>query len=347
MATNKTRGVGIIPLECSFDRTKVKRKTHKVNLGDNKINVDLMTFGDGGVEELIALNDEFDRHKDQLGYDTGALLHTGYELLLRDSALEDWNTVCAEVGTPNELEDEEEFYERRDEFLSRRITMDAALKRQQIYMRSLTKPHSMSVSTFFSRLKTMNRLLMQLPEAEETDKFSDEELLFIAYEAMPITWRTHHRRAGMELEGADLPGLQAYMQSQEDLSNEKQTLNEEKMKRESKRQKRDNRSSRGDHRRSDESTIATRQTYFTRGGGRGGGSLFGGSNYSGRSFGGRGRGGRGRGGRGRGRGGRGGPSPNDPCPLHNGRHTWGECFDNKYGSQYRPPSDRSQAPRAV
>ena len=298
MSRNRTRGVGIIPLECSFDRTKIKRKIHKVSLGENKINVELITYGDGGVEELIALNDEFDRHKDQLGYDTGALLHTGYELLLKDSALEDWNTVCGEVGTPDELDDEDEFYERRDEFLSRRITQDAALERQKIYMRDMTKPHSMSVFTFFSRLKTMNRLLTQLPEAGEEDKFSDNELLFIAYEAMPHTWKANHRSAGMEIENSDLPGLQAYMQSQEDLSNEKQMRNEEKQKSDNKRQKRDNQSFRSNYRRGDDSTIATRQTYFTRGGGRGDGSVFGGSHYSGRSFGGRGRGRRGRGGRG-------------------------------------------------
>ena len=30
-------------------------------------------------------------------------------------------------------------------------------------------------------------------------------------------------------------------------------------------------------------------------------------------------------------------SPEDPCPIHGGSHKWKECFDNKFGNNYRPP----------
>lgn len=35
------------------------------------------------------------------------------------------------------------------------------------------------------------------------------------------------------------------------------------------------------------------------------------------------------------------PSPTSPCPLHGPTHTWGECFDNRRGENYKPAANKS------
>ncbi|MGH7954665.1 MAG: hypothetical protein ACREOZ_01765, partial [Gloeomargaritales cyanobacterium] len=40
------------------------------------------------------------------------------------------------------------------------------------------------------------------------------------------------------------------------------------------------------------------------------------------------------------------PDNNNDCPIHGSTHKWGQCFDNRYGENYKPAASTSSSSTA-
>lgn len=68
-----------------------------------------------------------------------------------------------------------------------------------MHLRRIKKNDKTSVPQFLDRLKHINMLLAQFPDAAPQDTFNDEEIKQIFYHSMPVQWRTNFINSGQVL----------------------------------------------------------------------------------------------------------------------------------------------------
>ncbi len=150
----------------------------------------------------------------------------------------------------------------------------------------------------------MNLLIAQFPNATQSDCFSDQELKRIFYLAMPIRWRTNFVNSGQTIHSSTIESLRTYMLHQE------QQTDLHRLKKSKDKSKKQGTSSQQDG-----STNPKRNQKGKRK-----------VNSS------------------QGRNTRKRVDNEAECPLHGGTHTWGQCYQNQYGENFRPRRDGATTP---
>ena len=77
------------------------------------------------------------------------------------------------------------------------------------------KKDKLTVPQFLDRLKHINMLILQFPDANPDDQFSPQEIKKRFYHAMPVRWRTNFINSDQSLQSTTTDLLQTYMVQQE------------------------------------------------------------------------------------------------------------------------------------
>jgi len=107
------------------------------------------------------------------------------------------------------------FAQRVTSFKRLYIPEPSAIDNQRNYLMRVMKNEKLSVPQFLDRLKHINMLISQFPDATEEDIFNNEEVKKIFYHAMPPRWRTNFINSGQNVITTSLDSLRTYMVQQE------------------------------------------------------------------------------------------------------------------------------------
>ena len=92
---------------------------------------------------------------------------------------------------------------------------NAAIENQKAHLHRIRKNDKLTVPLFLDRLKQVNLLLAQFPNASEAGRFSPNEIKRIFYYEMPLRWRTNFINSGQSLHKSILEVVKTYMIHQE------------------------------------------------------------------------------------------------------------------------------------
>ena len=93
------------------------------------------------------------------------------------------------------------------------IPEPAAVDNQRNYLQRTRKNDKLSVPQFLDRMKHINMLILQFPDAKESDSFSNNEKKKLFYHAMLSRWRTNFLNSGQNVLETSLDTLHTYMVS--------------------------------------------------------------------------------------------------------------------------------------
>ena len=195
--------------------TKEKTPTMEIKyeISGSSFKTQLPIFQDGDAEDFLHFLFEFNQAKVKLGYTSGSKLESGIEQLLKGTARHEWNTIKTTVDPTSTSA---AAFERRVDALKAIYIPDpAAITNQKNYMRRVRKNDKTTVPQFLDRLKHINMLLVQFPNAAPTDAFNAEEVKQLFYHAMPARWRTNFMNSGQNVNTTPLETLRTYMVQQE------------------------------------------------------------------------------------------------------------------------------------
>ena len=133
-----------------------------------------LPFDKGTAEAMLTFMHEFNEAASKIGYITAQELHSGLEQLLSGTALDEWATIKSNV-TPGTIT-LNSWNERINEFKKSFIPDPSAVENQKLYLRKIKKTDKFTVPKFLERIKLINMLLAQFPDASDQDKLSDDEI---------------------------------------------------------------------------------------------------------------------------------------------------------------------------
>ena len=203
----------IIPFLPSSEKKKPSFLEIKYSISGTQFKKQLPIFKGGSAEELLYFQYEFMEAKAKLGYATYQKLESGLEQLLQVTALSAWETVKATVE-PN-TNTVQSFSAKIAAFRRLCIPGNAAIENQKAHLHRNKKNDKLTVPLFLDRLKQVNLLLAQFPNASEADSFSADKIKRIFYYAMPLRWRTNFINSGKSLHKSSLEVIKTYMIHQE------------------------------------------------------------------------------------------------------------------------------------
>jgi hypothetical protein len=141
-------------------------------------------------EDLLLTIHHFKRAVPALRWTSGPKKFRNFSLCLSDSLLDRWDTLSESAVTQTN----NTFNDILDTFVRRKIPQPDALDAQKEHMMTIRKRRDISVEHFAERLEALNLLIPELPDAEDVDKFTDDELKRILFNAMPQSFRTEFRK---------------------------------------------------------------------------------------------------------------------------------------------------------
>ena len=291
--------LGIIPLTPDYKKKDVKHITIKYEIDELSFKAQVPLFENGTAEEFLTFLIEFKDASSKIGYNTGPKRHSGFEQLLNGTSLDEWNTLKRTIQ-PGSVSIAA-FQARIEQLKMNHIPDPSCIEVQKTYMRAIRKPRELTIAQFVDRVKYMNILLSEMPGASASSPFSEGEIKDILYQSVIKRWRSNFINSGRNIHEATLDELKVYLTQQEqqtDLYNaEKKHKNQGNRKKDSEGKFRSNSNfSKGNGKRKHHSNGSNDKS----------------SNKKGRL------------------------NNDDPCPLHNGKHKWGQCYQNQYGSNFKP-----------
>lgn len=281
--------------------TQPKTLEVKYEITGSTFKTQLPIFKSGTAEEFLHFLHDFNQARQRLGYSSYQKLESGIEQLLQGTARNEWNTIKATLDpNSNNLDT---FTRRLDAFRRIYIPEPAAIETQKNYLQRVKKNDKLTVPQFLDRLKHINMLLLQFPNATQQDQFTAEEIKNRFYYAMPLRWRKNYINSGSNLSSSTIESLRTYMVQQEI-----QTDAHRKQNRESNKKTTSQRSSTGNF------NSNSRQNRNKRSSGRSNQRQGQGQKDSKRKR----------------------LSNDDDCPIHGSSHKWGQCHQNQYGENFKP-----------
>ena len=267
----------------------------KFTLSGSSFKTQLPIFREGNAEQLLDFLYEFNQAKQKLGYTNHQKLESGLEQLLQGNARNEWNTIKT-TTLPN-IQTVAAFAERLTAFKKLYIPEPSAIDNQRNYHQRIRKKDKLSVPQFLDRLKHINMLMSQFPEAQEDDTFTGKEIKKIFYHSMPARWRTNFINSGQNIKSTSLDTLRTYMVQQE-----MQTDAHQKKVRE------ENKKSQGKTSNSNDKSRSFK---------RGSNSKPNNNNNNNKSK-------------------KPKLTNEDDCPIYGWSHEWGQCHQNQYGDNFKP-----------
>lgn len=197
----------IVPLVCSFDYDDLTtvRVDHKWTLGaaGNTTNHDakmyLPTANDPSEKELLlyVIDQYLDAcHNDRLHISTGPERYSKFRAVLQGDFRITWQTLSDAQANKTLAT----FAADLEEFIAIYFAPSSA-DDQMEYLRSATKPYSMTCEALGARLRVISRLCKRLPGADATPLIAEGTPMKRAYFAlMPQAWRIKFVEAGQVLD---------------------------------------------------------------------------------------------------------------------------------------------------
>ncbi len=144
----------------------------------------------------------------------GATLLSKFELHLHGSYQDDWRSILA-ASNPNDDRDAAYFDEQDKNFLDD-IFAEDEWSLMADYIRTCTKPTSMTTNQFYGRFRHLIGTTQRLPHAP-TALFPNEEQKRIFLRMFPNQWVTNYDNSGKNTSDETLQSIRVYMNRQESL----------------------------------------------------------------------------------------------------------------------------------
>ena len=282
-----------------------------------------VTDGRSGTADMIPHADAFYDAITMLELTNMQTMYYLFAQTLRGQALMFWNLVVATIGA-NFVFTLAAFKTHLQAWVGHVATTRTKTALMN-FLRSpgFRRPRMMEVNAYFARVRTFNRYIEWIPDPNLPNNIPEAELKILAFNGCPEAWRNNFRNANQDPVTATWNQIQSYMVEQQAISNERQDLNAQRQLQQrqpnhnnhnnpnqNRRRPADNRAG---HRRS----VRQRRTNQHQNNNRN-------LNNNDRLR----------------------VRPTDPCPIHNHAHTWGECFLNNEGTNYRPANrNNNNGPR--
>lgn len=198
-----------MPIICPFDynslsTTKVEHKWTSMVNGDNVNHFSKMhlpTAHDPQNKELLlyVIDQFYDAADgDRLHLTTGPIRYSKFRQVLTGDLRITWQQISDSREAQKTIAT---FDEDIDLFIAQYFSPTSA-DDQREYLRSSTKPFSMSCETLAGRLRVISNLCKRLPGAEGKVLYADENQLKRAYFLMmPASWRIKFAESGQVLDG--------------------------------------------------------------------------------------------------------------------------------------------------
>ena len=154
----------------------------KYTLSGSTFKLQLPIFKEGSPEDFLHFLHEFTQARAKLGYTNAQKLESGLEQLLQGNARQEWNTV--KTTTLPEAQTIAAFNERINSFKKIYIPDPSAINNQRNYLNRIRKNDKLTVPQFMDRLKHINMLIAQFPDATDKDSFSPLEIKRIFYHSI-------------------------------------------------------------------------------------------------------------------------------------------------------------------
>ncbi|MGH7954505.1 MAG: hypothetical protein ACREOZ_00940 [Gloeomargaritales cyanobacterium] len=284
-----------IPIISDFDpddTEKISFKKTNANGLEKKVKLPTFNKGAGATEELLYFSHRFREATTLLEWEIPEDLYHQFSCLLGSVAKENWEALLAE-DADNARDTIEQFWNDITTFKQGYLSQDA-LENHRRYLLTVKKPKSLTVAQFSHRLKFMNTLTMEFPNAERRHQFTNDEFKNFFHEAMPNAWKIRFANSNSRVRNLAYPELTHYFQIQEE-----QSPDETKKSQHQKDDNNYNRSNRGRRNKHKKSQNKPDDEKAKKKKGQESENRI---------------------------------TNNSPCPIHpNGRHKWGECNSNKYG----------------
>jgi hypothetical protein len=252
-------------------------------------------------EGVLVTIQEFNDATLALVYETGPELFYNFRLCLLGTARDDWEIV---------VEDADETVEAFEECIAtfKRTFMTSETKQTMVdYIQSIKKPHSiMDVLGLVRRIRTLNRYVEALPDAVDNagaavPALTEAQIKNVVFLAMPDKWQTQFHLANLHVTSSTLHNLIEYFELLSEVAD--RGTNPPK-------NDNGNRQPQGPQGRGPNNGGCWAGNKRRPGGGRNN------NNHANKRT----------------------KLTNDmvcPLPGHGG-HTWGQCFENQHGSNFRP-----------
>ena len=287
----------------TFEPTKMTRIKLIQYYAEGQRKVEVPVFQSQSAEEVLYALNEFRAAAQELEYEDEELFNN-FRKICGGLIKQQWDVVCT-AQIPRTTAG----FARAIRALLKEMLGRGAYERFISYIESTVKPKTLDPLALALRFRTLMHYARDLPteDGEAAIVPTDSRMKQLYLRLCPHDWRVKFQEANLQVSTMTLSDIANYMSNLRSFESP---------------------SSRGRR------NFRPYTSPTSRSGNNGGGS-------SGRRFGGRVGGGRGFGGRGRHSSGRSGgrnfqrqrmgPSPEDPCPLHNGLHLWKDCRQNRYG----------------
>jgi hypothetical protein len=183
--------------------------------------------GEFGIEALLYVEERFRKIAARtLSWTTGEELFNGFEEVLVDTALTNWEDLIAPIDdadkTPQRFEQTlQEMYRKYVGAEARDIHFE--------YFRTLQKPMKASTLDHSSRMLTLARYGNKLPGTEPT--LTDEQVKKCIFHSFPLLWQQQYIRSGQRVANTSLSDIIEFMSNEKlfaDTQNSARVLDKKK-----------------------------------------------------------------------------------------------------------------------
>ncbi len=164
---------------------------------------------DASPYEILQFLSTFQRVRKAMGCTTGSKLYQKFPIHLHDYHLDVWELVSGDrTHTVAHFNAQLQGFKLE-------LLRGYRYEEQMNYLRSLKKPGKMEPSQFLLKLRSANRMAIQLPDALEFDQgFSDLQLRRVFLAAMPSSWQDHLEDANLDVDNTTIEETRNYMDKQ-------------------------------------------------------------------------------------------------------------------------------------
>jgi hypothetical protein len=181
--------------------------------------------GEHGIEALLYVEERFRKIASRtLSWTTGPELFDGFEEILLDTALSNWEDIISPIA---EADKTPARFELALQTMYRKYVGAEARDVQFEYYRSIQKPLKSSTLDHSSRMLTLARYGNKLPGNEP--ELTDEQIKKCIFSSFPLTWQQQYIRSGQRVAATPLSDIIEFM-SNEKIFADAQNSNKEKNK---------------------------------------------------------------------------------------------------------------------
>jgi len=179
--------------------------------------------GEYGIEALLYVEERFRKIASRtLSWTTGPELFDGFEEILLDTALSNWEDIIALIA---EADKTPARFELALQEMYRKYVGAEARDVQFEYYRSISKPLKSSTLDHSSRMLTLARYGNKLPGTEPV--LTDDQVKKCIFSSFPLTWQQQYIRSGQRVANTSLSDIIEFM-SNEKIFADAQNSNKEK-----------------------------------------------------------------------------------------------------------------------